>query len=138
MNRTNRAARWTGVALAVSVAVAIGLYWAGVPYEPLTLWIVGVGGPFLTLFVLVYAFTSRWSDYWVGRALVVSSIGTAALIDVSLLNKLVEIPRWLLEPLFLTILVFMSAGGVLKFLALVIDKVPIWRRKWRARDESRR
>ena len=131
MDKRNNAARWTAGLLGLSVAVAIGLLELGVPYEPLSLWIVGIGAPALTLFVLIYGFTARWSQHWIGRALMVSSTGTAALIDVALLNRVVTLPTWFIEPLLLAVLVFMSAGGVLKLLALLIDKVPIWRRKWR-------
>lgn len=136
MTDTNkRDARWTAVVLAASVVISLALLESGVPYEPLSLWIIGVGGVALTGFVVLYGLTVRWWEFWIGRALMVSSIGTAALIDVSLINRVWPMSQGVLEALVLTVVVFMSAGGVLKLLALLVDKVPLWRgRRRRRRD----
>jgi hypothetical protein len=122
-------ARWTAIILSVCVATVIGLYCAGVDSDAMGLWIVRVGAVPLTLFVLLYGFTVRWWEFWIGRALMVSSTGTAALIDLALLNRQIGREYALAEPLLLAVLVFMSAGGVLKLVALLVDKVPLWRGK---------
>lgn len=134
--RTNAEALWTGLILLASVAFVLALYALGAAYDPLSLWIVGVGAPALTAFVFLYGFTVRWQEMWIGRALMVSSIGTAALIDMALLRRVFPgFPYW--DQVFLTVLVFMSMGGFLKLTALLVDKVPLWRgRRSRRRDRD--
>lgn len=125
--------RWTALTLLASVLVVLATYWAGVDPAPLSLWVVGVGAPALTLFVLLYAVTVPWRDEWITRALMVSSIGTAGLIDLALLNRVLP-PEYLFQQeLLLTVLVFMSAGGWLKLVALLVEKVPQWRKRRRAK-----
>lgn len=121
-----RAAIWTAASLTLSIVLVLALYVAGVDEEPLSLWIVRVGAITLTLFVLLYAFSVRWWEFWIGRALMVSSTGTAGLIDLALLNRVIGREYALAEPLLLSVLVFMSMGGVLKLVALLVDKVPLW------------
>lgn len=119
-------ARWTALTLLTSVAITLTLFELGVDPEPLSLWVVGVGAPALTLFVVLYAFTVPWRGEWITRALMVSSLGTAGLIDLALLNRVLPPDYPLQQELLLTVLVFMSAGGWLKLLALLRDKVPSW------------
>lgn len=119
-------ARWTAVILVACIVIVIGLYEAGADPDAMALWIVRLGALPLTLFVLLYGLTVRWWEFWIGRALMVSSTGTAALIDLALLNREIGRSYALAEPLLLAVLVFMSAGGVLKLIALLVDKVPLW------------
>jgi hypothetical protein len=131
-----RQTRWTAVVLVVSIVVTITLYELGVHIDPLSLWVVGLGGPPLTVFCVLYYFTVPWKDEWITRALMVSSIGTAGLIDLALLRRL--FPGFpLYDECVLTVLVFMSAGGILKLLALLRDKVPTWRARRRRRLADR-
>jgi hypothetical protein len=122
-------ARWTALILFASVAICLTLFELGVPYDPLTMWIVGFGAASTTLFVLLYGFTVRWQQTWIGRALMVSSAGTAGLLDVALANRVLPQDYRLQHDLILIVLVFMSTGGCLKLLALLLDKVPLWRGK---------
>lgn len=123
---SKRATWWTAAILLASVVVAIGLFHLGAPIEPLSLWIVSIGAPATTLFVILYGVTVRWWEFWIGRALMVSSTGMALLVDIALLNRILPPEYPLQQELLLTLLVFISAGGVLKLLALLVDKVPLW------------
>lgn len=119
-------ARWTALILLTSVLTTLLLFELGVDPEPLSLWVVGLGAPALTLFVFLYGFTVRWQETWIGRALMVSSTGTAGLIDLALLNRVLPPNYPGQQELLLTVLVFMSAAGWLKLLALLRDKIPLW------------
>lgn len=131
-------ARWTALTLLASVLAVLGLYWAGVDPAPLSLWVVGIGAPALTTFVFLYAVTVPWQNEWITRALMVSSIGTAGLIDLALLNRVLPPNYFGQQELLLTVLVFMSAGGFLKLVALLVDKVPAWvQRRAQAKDSIR-
>lgn len=119
-------ARMTGLILLASVVGCLVIYYRGGDAETLELWIVRMGAPATSLFVLLYGFTVRWWEFWIGRALMVSSTGMAALCDLALLNRTIGPTYALAEPLLITVLVFISMGGVLKLVALLVDKVPLW------------
>lgn len=136
MNRHLTEARGTALVLFAAVALCLGLYYSGVAAEPLEIWIVRLGAPATSLFVILYGTTVRWWEFWIGRALMVSSTGMAAFCDLALANRSYKIPLWLLEPLIITVFCFISVGGILKLIALLVDKVPLWM-GWRPRHVLR-
>lgn len=129
-------ARWTAIFLIASVAVVLTLYHTGTNPDALAIWVLRVGAPATSLFVLLYGFTVRWWEFWIGRALMVSSTGMALLCDVALLNRVFPDGYPLQQDVILTLLCFISMGGFLKLIALLVDKVPLWL-GWRPRHALR-
>lgn len=132
-------ARWTALSLLASVAIVLTLYHTGTDPDALAIWVLRIGAPATSLFVILYGFTVRWWEFWIGRALMVSSTGMAMLCDVALLNRLFPKGYPLQQDVILTLLCFISMGGFLKLLALLVDKVPLWfgwRGKHVTRDED--
>lgn len=83
------------------------------------LW-VELTAPAVTLFTLGYLLTVRWWTFWIGRALLVSSLAFSLLIDVSVVTYWFGWvpPTWLVH----VVLGLVCAGAYLKLLALVIEK----------------
>lgn len=129
-------ARWTAAFLIVSVVGVLTLYHTGTDPDSLAIWVLRIGAPATSLFVFLYGFTVRWWEFWIGRALMVSSTGMALLCDVALLNRVYPKGYPLQEDVVLTLLCFISMGGFLKLTALLVDKVPLWL-GWRGRHGSR-
>lgn len=79
-----------------------------------------------TLFVILYPFLSPqfWRS-WIGRALFTSSIGLAALLDLSLMAKWFH--TILAREVVAAILVLIAAGAWLKVAALLNSKWPAFK-----------
>lgn len=73
-----------------------------------------------TLFILGYGFSSRWWISWIGRALFVSSLALALLLDLSLVTFYFK--GLLNETETNVILAVVALGAILKLTALVYDK----------------
>jgi hypothetical protein len=92
--------------------------------------LIGATAPAITLFCLIYGFTSPWYKTLIGRALFVSSTGLALLVDISLLYKWLGDNYFLRDLVRLSVYGFICAGAWLKLAAVVSEK-------WRARHGKR-
>lgn len=83
-------------------------------------WLVQFTGPPVTAFTIWYGLTVRWWTFWIGRALLTSSLAFSLLIDVSLAQYWFN---WVAPPwLIVVVLALVCAGAWLKLTALVIEK----------------
>ena len=94
--------------------------------------LVLVAAPPATLFPLIYGFTVRWWTFWIGRALLTSSVGLALLIDISLLYKWLGDDYLLRDIVRLTVYAIIAVGAWLKLASILIEK----RRSRRSRRRS--
>lgn len=94
-------------------------------------WLVYAAAPPVTVFVVLYAFTTPWWSTWIGRALLVSSIGFALLIDLSVLYQWLGADYLGRAAVRLTVLSLVCAGAWLKLTALLTEK---WRGHKTRRD----
>lgn len=85
-------------------------------------WLVYAAAPPVTVFVVLYGFTTPWWTTWIGRALLVSSIGFALLLDLSAAYQLLGADYLGRAAVRLTVLSIVCAGAWLKLIALLVEK----------------
>lgn len=83
--------------------------------------------PAAVVFPMVYAFTTRWWETLVGRALLVKSTSTLLLISLALLVRGFEINPAVADVLRLVVMFLIFLGVNLMCLALLREKWPAFR-----------
>lgn len=82
--------------------------------DQIALWLIIASLPAVNIFTLVYGFCTRWWETLPGRALLVKSISTLLLVDLSALVRWVEIDLHTAAYLRVTIfgLIFLGVSGM--------------------------
>lgn len=90
--------------------------------------LIWIGGIAATSFVLLYGFTRLWWSSWIGRALIMSSLGLTLLFDLSLYVH--YHPFDLTQTQANCVVGVAVLGACLKLFALLIDvRHAGWRRR---------
>ena len=84
--------------------------------------LVLAAAPPATIFPLIYGFTVRWWTFWIGRALLTSSVGLALLIDISLMYKWLGDDYLLRDIVRLTVYAILATGAWLTLFAILREK----------------
>ena len=83
--------------------------------------IVGTA-PAITLFTVLYGLTTKWWQQWIGRALFLSSMGLALLVDISLLYRVLGDDYALRDVVRLTVYSIIFLGAWFKLIALGVTR----------------
>lgn len=84
--------------------------------------LIVIAAPAATIFPLWYGLTVRWWTFWIGRALMMSSLGLGLLIDISLVYQWLGDDYFLRDIVRLTVYSIIAAGAWLKLISLAIEK----------------
>jgi hypothetical protein len=110
--------------LALCVLVAFGLSWVLSPWaDVVALVLVIAMAPFATLFALAYMLTRPWWTTAIGRAILVSSLSLALLIDISLLYQWLGDDYYFRDAVRLTVFQLILGGILYKCRALFLPNV---------------
>lgn len=105
--------------LAGYVLAAFFISWALTPIADVAAVVIVVAAaPFATLFAFAYMLTRPWWTTAIGRAMLVSSLSLALLIDISLLYQWLGDNYALRDAVRLTVFTLILAGVVFKCWAL--------------------
>jgi hypothetical protein len=112
--------------LAALVVAAFCISWALTPWADVValVLVLALSVP-ATLFAGVYMFTRPWWTTAIGKAMLVSSMSLALLVDISLLYMWLGDDYWLRDAVRLTVYTLILAGACFKCYALF---APSWMR----------
>lgn len=102
------------------------IYFQVVAPEHLALWTVWVAFGCIFPFVLIYGFTVKWWTFWIGRALLISSVAFAALTGLSVLLQWLGPKYWGRTYIVNSVLTLIAIGAAAKLFAVLNDKIPLW------------
>lgn len=124
--------------VALALLLTNGLILLGTDPDEQGLWLVWIAFGCILPFVLIYGFTVKWWTFWIGQALLISSIGFAALTGLIVLLRWLGPDYWGRVYVVNSVLTLVMLGAAWKLTAVLIDKIPLWlgRRRRHGADDA--